>query len=194
MELTIYPRKIFIKRKLCYKRISMKRTLPSWTYCEWIKKMETNFLIITVVTIVGMSIPIVICCLFFTICDPSISRVGKVSIFLFEFKVYYHYSEKRVQLRMICKTNWYFLKKEDFMVKGHTSLRDKLQLKLPFHRNGGLGGPCAHCKLIDSGDVALYGVTCPQCGEIPPSRRHRYPQLSNGHVRFDLSNSACILY
>ena len=95
---------------------------------------------------------------------------------------------------MICKTNWYFLKKEDFMVKGHTSLRDKLQLKLPFHRNGGLGGPCAHCKLIDSGDVALYGVTCPQCGEIPPSRRHRYPQLSNGHVRFDLSNSACILY
>ena len=80
------------------------------------------------------------------------------------------------------------------MVKGHTSLRDKLQLKLPFHRNGGLGGPCAHCKLIDSGDVALYGVTCPQCGEIPPSRRHRYPQLSNGHVRFDLSNSAFILY
>ena len=172
----------------------MKRTLPSWTYFEWISEMETNFLIITVVTIVGMSIPIVICCLFFTICDPSISRVGKVSIFLFEFKVYYHYSEKRVQLRMICKTNWYFLKKEDFMVKGHTSLRDKLQLKLPFHRNGGLGGPCAHCKLIDSGDVALYGVTCPQCGEIPPSRRHRYPQLSNGHVRFDLSNSACILY
>ena len=74
------------------------------------------------------------------------------------------------------------------MVKGHTSLRDKLQLKLPFHRNGGLRGPCAHCKLIDSGDVALYGVTCPQCGEIPPSRRHRYPQLSNGHVRFYLSN------
>ena len=89
-----------------------------------------------------------------------------------------------VQLKLICKTNWYLLKKEDFMVKGHTSLRDKLQLKLPFHRNGGLRGPCAHCKLIDSGDVALYGVTCPQCGEIPPSRRHRYPQLSNGHVRF----------
>ena len=192
MEMTIYPRKIFIKRKLCYKRSSMKRTLPSRTYCEWISNMETNFLIITVVTIVGMSIPIVICCLFFTVCDPSISRVGKVSISIFEFNVYYyHYS--KIQLGMICKTNWYFFKKEDFMVKGHTSLRDKLQLKLPFYRNGGLRGPCAHCKLIDSGDVALYGVTCPQCGEIPPSRRHRYPQLSNGHVRFHLTNSAWIL-
>ena len=32
--------------------------------------METNFLIIMVVTIIGMSIPIVICCLFFSVCDP----------------------------------------------------------------------------------------------------------------------------
>ena len=32
--------------------------------------METNFLIITVVTIIGMSIPLVICCTFFTICAP----------------------------------------------------------------------------------------------------------------------------
>ena len=40
--------------------------------------METNFLIIMVVTIIGMSIPIVICCVFFSICDPKILRNHKV--------------------------------------------------------------------------------------------------------------------
>ena len=125
MEMPIDTRKIFIKRKLCYKRISMKRTLPSRTYCEWISEMETNFLIITVVTIVGMSIPIVICCLFFTVCDPSISRVGKVSILLFEFMVYYHYialslffahyvatarNEKKLPKKYNKNINWNFVK------------------------------------------------------------------------------------
>ena len=37
---------------------------------------------------------------------------------------------------------------------------------------------CNHCKLIDSGDVALYQITCPECGEIPPSRKHLYPGMS----------------
>ena len=42
--------------------------------------------------------------------------------------------------------------------------------------------PCPHCRLIDSGDVAMYQVTCPQCGEIPPSRKHLYPNLSTTDV------------
>ena len=61
------------------------------------------------------------------------------------------------------------------------SLVGKLQRTLSLRRKVGLR-ECAHCKLIDSGDVALYQVTCPQCGEIPPSRKHRYPNLSTGYV------------
>ena len=45
-----------------------------------------------------------------------------------------------------------------------------------------LGRPCPHCKLIDSGDVAMYQVTCPECGEIPPSRKHLYPNMSSTDV------------
>ena len=49
--------------------------------------METNFLIITVVTIIGMSIPLVICCTFFTICAPpkiSLDDGDNVSINVLE--------------------------------------------------------------------------------------------------------------
>ena len=49
--------------------------------------METNFLIITVVTIIGMSIPLVICCTFFTICAPpkiSLDDGDNVSYFILE--------------------------------------------------------------------------------------------------------------
>ena len=38
--------------------------------------------------------------------------------------------------------------------------------------------PCNHCKLIDSGDVVLYQITCPECGGIPPSRKHLYSTLT----------------
>jgi len=24
----------------------------------------------------------------------------------------------------------------------------------------------------------MYGVTCPECGEVPPSKKHLYPNLS----------------
>lgn len=41
---------------------------------------------------------------------------------------------------------------------------------------------CNHCKLIDSGDVALYQITCPECGEVPPSRKHRYSGLTKTDV------------
>ena len=53
------------------------------------------------------------------------------------------------------------------------------QGSIAFPRNLLLSGRgCAHCKLIDSGDVAMYGVTCPECGEVPPSKKHLYPNLS----------------
>ena len=58
------------------------------------------------------------------------------------------------------------------------------QQRFPIPRNFGLGGlrPCNHCKLIDSGDVAMYGVTCPECGEVPPSKKHMYPNF-NANVK-----------
>ena len=71
------------------------------------------------------------------------------------------------------------------------SLVEKLQRTLSLRRRVGLR-ECAHCKLIDSGDVALYQVTCPQCGEIPPSRRNRYPHLSSGYVRPEIH--FCLVY
>ena len=70
---------------------------------------------------------------------------------------------------------------ENIPRKARNSIVHKLHRKLDFRRNVRLR-PCEHCKLIDSGDVALYQVTCPQCGEIPPSRKHRYPNLSSGYV------------
>ena len=51
-----------------------------------------------------------------------------------------------------------------------------------FHHYSHQGTPCEHCKLIDDGDVAMYRVTCPKCGDIPRSRRHMYPNLSPSGV------------
>ena len=45
-----------------------------------------------------------------------------------------------------------------------------------------LGRRCPQCELIDSGEVAMYQVTCPQCGEIPPSRKHLYPSIKSTEV------------
>ena len=70
---------------------------------------------------------------------------------------------------------------EPRVTKQNTSLGDKLQSTSTFHHYF-RRRPCAHCKLIDKGDVALYQVTCPQCGEIPPSRTHLYPNLSSTDV------------
>ena len=42
--------------------------------------------------------------------------------------------------------------------------------------------PCNHCKLIDKGDVALYQITCPECGEVPQSRKHLYSGITNAEV------------
>ena len=55
-----------------------------------------------------------------------------------------------------------------------------------------LGRPCPHCQLIDSGDVAMYQVTCPECGEIPPSRRHLYPNISTTDVCTHFINAQII--
>jgi hypothetical protein len=54
-------------------------------------------------------------------------------------------------------------------------------------RLGGLRG-CNHCKLIDSGDVAMYGVTCPECGEVPPSKKHLYPNFNANVCYFHKCN------
>ena len=60
-------------------------------------------------------------------------------------------------------------KKKQTLSKEDTNLGDKLQSAFTFRRNVNLRS-CGNCKLIDSGDVAFYGVTCPQCGQIPPSK------------------------
>ena len=62
-----------------------------------------------------------------------------------------------------------------------TSLSDRRQSITAFHHYSARG-PCEHCKLIDKGDVAMYQITCPQCGEIPPGRRHLYPNISSTDV------------
>lgn len=48
--------------------------------------------------------------------------------------------------------------------------------------------PCNHCKLIDNGDVALYQITCPECGEVPQSRKHLYSGITNTEVNILLTN------
>ena len=37
--------------------------------------------------------------------------------------------------------------------------------------------------MIDKGDVAMYQVTCPKCGEIPNSRKHLFPNITTTDVR-----------
>ena len=72
----------------------------------------------------------------------------------------------------------YFQDKSN-LLEQDTSLGDKLpRISIPFPRNFGRFRQCAHCRLIDSGDVAMYGVTCPECGEVPPSKKHMYPNIS----------------
>ena len=53
---------------------------------------------------------------------------------------------------------------------------------------------CPHCKLIDSGDVACYQLTCPECGEIPPSRNHLYPGHTSTDVQNQFINASLLLY
>ena len=70
------------------------------------------------------------------------------------------------------------------------------QQRFPISRNFRLGGlrPCNHCKLIDSGDVAMYGVTCPECGEVPPSKKHMYPNFNANVWYFHKCNLTKLKY
>ena len=67
---------------------------------------------------------------------------------------------------------------------------------MAFPRNFNLlsGRGCPHCKLIDSGDVAMYGVTCPECGEVPPSKKHLYPNLSANVKIYHKCNEIHIIF
>ena len=51
-----------------------------------------------------------------------------------------------------------------------------------FHQYSNRGSSCDHCTLIDKGEVAMYQVTCPKCGEVPPGRRHLYPDITYSDV------------
>ena len=62
------------------------------------------------------------------------------------------------------------------------SRAQKRQSITAFHHYSNRGLSCDHCKLIDSGAVAMYQITCPKCGEIPPGRRHLYPNISSSDV------------
>ena len=62
------------------------------------------------------------------------------------------------------------------------SRADRRQSMTAFHHYSNRGLSCDHCKLIDNGDVAMYQVTCPKCGEIPPGRRHLYPNITSSDV------------
>ena len=62
------------------------------------------------------------------------------------------------------------------------SRAERRQSITAFHHYSNRGLSCDHCKLIDNGDVAMYQVTCPKCGEIPPGRRHLYPNITSSDV------------
>eukprot|EP00096_Caligus_rogercresseyi_P004758 TRINITY_DN19209_c0_g1_i1.p1 TRINITY_DN19209_c0_g1~~TRINITY_DN19209_c0_g1_i1.p1 ORF type:complete len:165 (-),score=10.59 TRINITY_DN19209_c0_g1_i1:705-1199(-) len=34
--------------------------------------------------------------------------------------------------------------------------------------------PCLNCRLIEMGEMACYEETCPQCGQVPPSKKLMY--------------------
>ena len=75
---------------------------------------------------------------------------------------------------------FFFFQDESSLLEKDRGLGNMFRQGMPFPRNFNLlsGRGCPHCKLIDSGDVAMYGVTCPECGEVPPSKKHLYPNLS----------------
>ena len=42
--------------------------------------------------------------------------------------------------------------------------------------------PCLNCRLIEMGEMACYQDRCPQCGQVPPGKKHLYedaPQPSS---------------
>jgi len=112
--------------------------------------MEVNFIIILVIIVIGFSIPIVICGYVFLLIWGPKPECMKAS------------------------------KDESSLLEKDRGFRNVFSQGMAFPRNFNLlsGRGCPHCKLIDSGDVAMYGVTCPECGEVPPSKKHLYPNLS----------------
>ncbi len=32
--------------------------------------------------------------------------------------------------------------------------------------------PCLNCRLIEMGEMACYQDRCPQCGQVPPGKKH----------------------
>ena len=82
--------------------------------------------------------------------------------------------------------------KQGMQAKLHKGVQEKMSVQekmtqkrqsiTAFHHYSNRGLSCDHCKLIDSGDVAMYQVTCPKCGEIPPGRRHLYPNIASSDV------------
>ena len=59
----------------------------------------------------------------------------------------------------------------------------RMSLRSTFKSAMMMSRPCNHCKLIESGDVALYQITCPECGEVPPSRKHLFSGINRTDVR-----------
>ena len=61
-------------------------------------KMEWNYMAIIIFTTIGLSIPIVICCLVFLICDPKVPQTTKVLIHVFVETVLFIVSISYLQL------------------------------------------------------------------------------------------------
>ena len=62
----------------------------------------------------------------------------------------------------------------------------RMSLRSTFKSAMMMSRPCHHCKLIESGDVALYQITCPECGEVPPSRKHLFSGINRTDVKWIL--------
>ena len=159
--------------------------------------MEWNYVAICIFATIGFAIPFVICCLVFFVCDPKIPKNPQVKILYIHIILgtknlvfnYYHIIIK-LSLEYYIRQNGVTYKAKRRFSKQLSEktqyLADRRHSTTAYHNYSHQTRPCEHCKMIDKGDVAMYQVTCPKCGEIPNSRKHLFPNITTTDVRINL--------
>ena len=95
--------------------------------------------------------------------------------------------EIEISYLKLCNNNKIYAYFEETNAKsgGHNEKNrsSRLSLRSAFKSAMMMSRPCNHCKLRESGDVALYQITCPECGEVPPSRKHLFSGINRTDVK-----------
>lgn len=149
--------------------------------------MEWNYVAICIFATIGFAIPFVICCLVFFVCDPKIPKNPQVKIIVYTYNSsYYHQFLIKLLLEYYIRQNGVNYKAKRRFSKQLSEktqyLADRRHSTTAYHNYSHQTRPCEHCKMIDKGDVAMYQVTCPKCGEIPNSRKHLFPNITTTDV------------